>query len=264
LRRQLREILNCRGNSLDTPSVPVSVIVENLTMKGEIKMSKTYIYCRNSDINAFEKGSSIETQIKKSTLYANLKSLNVDEIVKEQCSGTIPFERREQGFELLKKVKQNDNIICSHLDRCGRNTLSLLQLIQKLKRKKVKLHFVDLNCEVTGSDAIGNVFLTMLSCFAQFHAEQTSQKMKSYRERMKTENKFAGGKMTFGYDKDENGFFVPVEKEQEVIRQMLLMRKQGKSYRTISDVISKSTRKKFPLSWTHKIIQREMSEQGVA
>jgi len=220
-------------------------------------MSKTYIYCRNSDQNSFEKGSSIETQIKRSTLYASLKNLEIDEVIKEQCSGTIPFERREKGFDLLQKLKTDDNIICSHLDRCARNTLSLLQLIQKLKRKKVKLHFVDLNCEATGSDAMGNVFLTMLSCFSQFHAEQTSQKMKSFRERMKTENKFAGGKMTFGYDKDENGFFVPVEKEQEIIRQMLFMRKEGKSYREISTEISKSTRKKFPLSWTHKIITRE-------
>jgi hypothetical protein len=70
--------------------------------------------------------------------------------------------------------------------------------------------------------------------------------------------------MTFGYDKDENGFFVPVEKEQEIIREMVLMRKNGKSYRTISSEISKSTRKKFPLSWIHKIIQREMSQQVVA
>ena len=44
---------------------------------------------------------------------------------------------------------------------------------------------------------------------------------------------------------------------------MLLMRKEGKSYRTISCEISKSTRKKFPLSWTHKIIQREMEQKGV-
>ena len=79
---------------------------------------------------------------------------------------------------------------------------------------------------------------------------------------MRTENKFSSGKMTFGCDKDENGFFVPIEKEQEVIREMLLMRKQGKSYRDISSQISKSTRKKFPLSWTHKIIQRE--QLGVA
>ena len=225
-------------------------------------MSKVYVYTRNSNVEAFEKGSSRETQIKKCGSYASIKDLVVDEIVQEQCSGQLPFDRRDKAFELLKKLKTNDHIICSHLDRFCRNTLSLLQMIQKFKKKKIYLHFVDLNCEVTGSDAIGNVFLTMLSCFSQFTAEQTSQKIKSYKERMKTENKFSGGKMTFGYDKDENGFFVPVEKEQEVIREMLLMRKQGKSYRNISSEISKSTRKKFPLSWTHKIIQREL--QAVA
>jgi len=227
-------------------------------------MSKVYVYTRNSNVEAFEKGSSRETQIKKCGSYASIKDLVVDEIVQEQCSGQLPFDRRDKAFELLKKLKSNDHIICSHLDRYCRNTLSLLQMIQKFKKKKIYLHFVDLNCEVTGSDAIGNVFLTMLSCFSQFTAEQTSQKIKSYKERMRTENKFSGGKMTFGYDKDENGFFVPIEKEQEVIREMLLMRKQGKSYRNISSEISKSTRKKFPLSWTHKIIQREMLEQGVA
>jgi DNA invertase Pin-like site-specific DNA recombinase len=225
-------------------------------------MSKVYVYTRNSNVEAFEKGSSRETQIKKCGSYASIKDLVVDEIVQEQCSGQLPFDRRDKAFELLKKLKSNDHIICSHLDRFCRNTLSLLQMIQKFKKKKIYLHFVDLNCEVTGSDAIGNVFLTMLSCFSQFTAEQTSQKIKSYKERMRTENKFSGGKMTFGYDKDENGFFVPIEKEQEVIREMLLMRKQGKSYRYISSEISKSTRKKFPLSWTHKIIQREL--QAVA
>ena len=225
-------------------------------------MSKVYVYTRNSNVEAFEKGSSRETQIKKCGSYASIKDLVVDEVVQEQCSGQLPFDRRDKAFELLKKLKSNDHIICSHLDRFCRNTLSLLQMIQKFKKKKIYLHFVDLNCEVTGSDAIGNVFLTMLSCFSQFTAEQTSQKIKSYKERMRTENKFSGGKMTFGYDKDENGFFVPIEKEQEVIREMLLMRKQGKSYRNISSEISKSTRKKFPLSWTHKIIQREL--QAVA
>ena len=225
-------------------------------------MSKVYVYTRNSNAEAFEKGSSRETQIKKCRNYASIKDLEIDEIIQEQCSGQLPFDRRDKAFELLKKLKSNDHIICSHLDRFCRNTLSLLQMIQKFKIKKIYLHFVDLNCEVTGSDAIGNVFLTMLSCFSQFQAEQTSQKIKSYRERMKSENKFSGGKMTFGYDKDENGFFVPIEKEQEVIREMLLMRKQGKSYRDISSQISKSTRKKFPLSWTHKIIQREL--QAVA
>jgi hypothetical protein len=60
---------------------------------------------------------------------------------------------------------------------------------------------------------------------------------------------------------DKIPLVVTTEKEQEVIRQMLLMRKEGKSYRTISFHITKSTRKKFPLSWTHKIIKRETQQE---
>jgi len=226
----------------------------------EKNMSKVYVYCRNSSLESFERGTSIETQISKATAYASLKNLVITDVIKEQCSGTIPVERREKGFELMKKIRSGDHIICSHLDRFCRNTLSLLQTVQRLKRQKVYLHFIDLNCEVTGSDAIGNVFLTMLSCFSQFHAEQTSQKIKSYKMRMSKENKFSGGKKTYGYDVDDNGYFVPIEKEQAVIRTMLMMRKDGKSYRDISFSITKSTRKKFPLSWVHKIINRENSE----
>ena len=80
-------------------------------------MSKVYVYTRNSNAEAFEKGSSRETQLRKCTNYASIKDLTIDEIVEEQCSGTIPFERREKAFELLKKLKSNDHIICSHLDR---------------------------------------------------------------------------------------------------------------------------------------------------
>ena len=44
-------------------------------------MSKVYVYTRNSNVEAFEKGSSRETQIKKCSSYASIKDLVVDEIV---------------------------------------------------------------------------------------------------------------------------------------------------------------------------------------
>ena len=44
--------------------------------------------------------------------------------------------KEEKAFELLRKLKTNDHIICSHLDRFCRNTLSLLQTIQKFKKRK--------------------------------------------------------------------------------------------------------------------------------
>ena len=103
-----------------------------------------YFYGRNSDSESFEKGSSIETQLSKCKSYANIKDLNIDVEITEQVSGTTNFERREKGSELLSRLKRGDHIICSHLDRFSRNTLNLLTLVEKFKKQKVNLHFVDI------------------------------------------------------------------------------------------------------------------------
>ena len=72
------------------------------------------------------------------------------------------------------------------------------------------------------------------------------------------ENKFTGGfKPKYGYDVDDNGYLVPCEKEQSVIRLMKILRNRGNSYKKIAEVVTKSTRKKFPQSWIFNILKRE-------
>ena len=108
-----------------------------------------YFYGRNSDSESFERQSSIQTQLSKCQSYANIKDLKIDVEITEQVSGTVPFERRLKGNELISSLKRGDHIICSHLDRFSRNTLNLLQLVEKFKRQKVNLHCVDGGGEVT-------------------------------------------------------------------------------------------------------------------
>lgn len=223
-----------------------------------------YIYGRCSAEENFEKGSSIETQITKCQSYATMKDLVVDEVITEQISGTTTFNKRPQGFALLNKLKKGDHIICSALDRFSRNTLDLLNLVEQFKRQKVQLHFIDVGGEVTGSDAIGSVFLKLLSVFSEFYAKQLSEKQKATKDRMKSQGKYLGGKKPFGYDIDENNNLVICEKEQQVINQMKDLRENGLSYQKISNEITKSTRKKFPVSWVFKIIKREGVEFEVA
>ena len=38
---------------------------------------------------------------------------------------------------------------------------------------------------------------------------------------------------------------------------MKILRKKGNSYKKISEIVTKSTRKKFPVSWVHKLLNRE-------
>ena len=72
------------------------------------------------------------------------------------------------------------------------------------------------------------------------------------------ENKYTGGfRPKFGYDFDDNGYLVTCEKEQSIIRLMKILRRKGNSYKKISEIITKSTRKKFPQSWVFNILKRE-------
>ena len=223
-----------------------------------------YLYARCSAEENFNKGSSIETQITKCNAYGTTKDLMIDNVITEQVSGTIKFEKRNEGLKLLKKLKKGDHIICSALDRFSRNTLDLLTLVEKFKRNKVQLHFIDVGGEVTGSDAVGSVFLKLLSVFSEFYAKQMSEKQIATKERLKSQGKYLGGKKMFGYDVDDSNNLVPCEKEQEIIRQMQIMKQEGMSYQKVAEEITKCTRKKFPVSWVFKILKREGVELKVA
>jgi DNA invertase Pin-like site-specific DNA recombinase len=224
-------------------------------MKGENQMT-VYFYGRCSADENFEKGSSIETQLSKATAYGVIKNLTINKEITESISGTVKFANRPMGLEIMNDLKRGDHIICSALDRFSRNTLDLLQVIEKFKRLKVSLHFTEFG-EVTGSDAMGSVFVKLLSVFAEFYSKQCSEKQKATKDRLKSQGKFFGGKKPFGYDVDQNNYLIPCEKEQQVIRDMQLMRKKGTSYQKVADQITIATRKKFPVSWVFKILNRE-------
>ena len=221
-----------------------------------------YFYGRCSADENFEKGSSIETQLSKATAYGVIKNLTIDKEITESISGTVKFANRPMGLEVMNDLKRGDHIICSALDRFSRNTLDLLQVIEKFKRLKVSLHFTEFG-EVTGSDAMGSVFVKLLSVFAEFYSKQCSEKQKATKDRLKSQGKFFGGKKPFGYDVDQNNYLIPCEKEQQVIRDMQLMRKKGTSYQKVADQITKTTRKKFPVSWVFKILNREGVSNGL-
>ena len=222
-----------------------------------------YFYGRCSADENFEKGSSIETQLSKATAYGVIKNLTINKEITESISGTVKFANRPMGLEIMNDLKRGDHIICSALDRFSRNTLDLLQVIEKFKRMKVNLHFTEFG-EVTGSDAMGSVFVKLLSVFAEFYSKQCSEKQKATKDRLKSQGKFFGGKKPFGYDVDQNNYLIPCEKEQQVIRDMQLMRKQGTSYQKVADQITKTTRKKFPVSWVFKILNREGVSNGLS
>ena len=221
-------------------------------------MNNIVIYGRCSAEENFNKGSSIETQLLRCKSYITMKGLegNIIEVI-EQVSGTVKFEKRVEGFKILQKLKKGDHVICSSLDRFSRNTLDLLTLVEKFKKQKVSLSFLDIGGEVTGSDAVGSVFLKLLSVFSEFYAQQLSEKQKDCKAKMISQGKYTGGKKKFGYDVNDDGTYRVCEKEMSVIREMKFMRNEGTKLQDISDKLTNKHRKKFVISFIHKILNRE-------
>ena len=229
-------------------------------MKGKTMI---YLYGRCSAEENFNKGSSIETQLLRCNSYVTMKSLegSITEIT-EQVSGTVKFEKRVEGFKLLQKLNKGDHIICSALDRFSRNTLDLLTLVEKFKKQKVKLSFLDIGGEITGSDAVGSVFLKLLSVFAEFYAHQLSEKAK---KNCKQKNRFLkentqvekrNGVMTFKM-MELTKF---VKKKMSIIREMQFMRSEGVKLQDIADKLTNKYRKKFMVSWVWTLLKREGTE----
>ena len=72
------------------------------------------------------------------------------------------------------------------------------------------------------------------------------------------ENRYCGDKKKFSYDLDDNGYYVPCKKGQQVIRQILLMRKEGKTLRVISSEILNQQENYFLFRGVKKLFREKI------
>ena len=66
---------------------------------------------------------------------------------------------------LLTKVEEGDTILITKLDRLGRNTADMINLIQQFDLMKVGLHFLDDGINTEGS--MGRMVITILTAVAE-------------------------------------------------------------------------------------------------
>ena len=66
----------------------------------------TYFYGRNSDIESFDRGSSIDTQLSKVQSYANIKDLKIDEQIKlYNLKNTLQIKKVKLLLTKLEEIK---------------------------------------------------------------------------------------------------------------------------------------------------------------
>ncbi|MFC5711956.1 recombinase family protein [Thalassorhabdus alkalitolerans] len=122
------------------------------------------------------------------TQLEQLHDFGVDEIVSEKITGVS--KKKEKLDTLIDRLQEEDILVVTRMDRLGRSTVQLLNLVEYLQEKNVHLVIMDM-----GIDTItptGKFFLTVMSGFSELERSILKEKQRKGIELAKKEGKYRG------------------------------------------------------------------------
>lgn len=117
-----------------------------------------------------------------------LEKYGCERIFSEKVSGR-KYKRTELD-KCLEYLREGDILVIYKLDRLGRTTKQLIELSQWLEQNNIDLHIIDMN--VSTKDAMGKMFFTMMSAFAELEANLLSERTKKGLESARARGRIGG------------------------------------------------------------------------
>lgn len=148
-----------------------------------------------------------------------LDGMNFDKMFEDKVSGKDT--NRPALQTMLEYLREGDELYVHSLDRLGRNTADLIELMNRLKEMGVTVHFhkQGLTFKPDTSNPMNELMFTMLAAFSQFERELMLERQREGIAKAKEEGKYKGRPLSDGIDRE--GIYNA--------------RKQGMSYRKIAE-----------------------------
>ena len=165
------------------------IFLENSSyIKYSMEINNKYGYVRVSS-KSQESNSSIEFQ-KQQLIQNGIEEKN---IVVEVGSGANEIKNRSVFQKLInKKLKKNDLLMVTKIDRCSRNTLEFLKLQDILFKKNIT--FVALDLPTSVDLATNKLMATTLSAMAEFENNRRKERQKQGIRAAQKKGKYQGRK----------------------------------------------------------------------
>ncbi|MCG6533421.1 MAG: recombinase family protein [Syntrophales bacterium LBB04] len=202
---------------------------------------KAYGYCRVSTEEQAREGISLDAQEDKIRTYAQLKDLELLDIIRDEGYSGKNIQR--PGLQKLLALIQGpeaEAVIVYKLDRLTRNTSDLLHLVEVIFRKD-NTRFFSITEEIDTDSAMGKFFLTIMGAMAQMERELISERTVAALSYKKQQGESLGH-IPYGYHR-VSGRLLPDPQEGQILRKMKKWRKDGLSYGKIAQLLNE---KKIP------------------
>lgn len=206
----------------------------------DIFPGRVIAYLRVSTADQAENGQSLATQQKQIEGWAQMKGLQIDQVVTEAgVSGGKEFARRPEGAKLWADLRPGDILVAAKIDRLSRDLLDCLSICREFQAKQIKLYLLDINggADPMTGNGISGIVLSLLGAFAQFERERIGERIREVKRDQKARGEYLGGRAPFGFTFDADRKLVPVEKEQWALRRIHTLRAEGYSSRAISSML---------------------------
>jgi len=122
------------------------------------------------------------------TQLQQLGRYGVDEIIQEKISGVA--KDKPELDALIERMQDGDTIVVTRMDRLGRSTLQLLELVEELSERGIDLVIMDLNIDTR--TPTGKFFLTVMAGFSEMERSLIKEKQRNGVEMAKQEGKYKG------------------------------------------------------------------------
>lgn len=104
----------------------------------------------------------------------SLEQYGCERIFSEKVSGRK--QKRSELEKCLDYLRSGDTLVIYKLDRLGKTTKQLIELSQWLEDNNIELEIINMNLNT--KDAMGKMFFTMMSAFAELEANLLSERTK--------------------------------------------------------------------------------------
>ncbi len=198
---------------------------------------KTIGYVRVSTEQQAKEGVSIDNRIERIKSYCDYKGYEFTEVIKDEGISGGKNREREGFVNILNRIEQNgcDAIVLYSLERISRDMLTLLCLERLLNEYDVELHTIE--GEIDTSTPDGYMSFAMRAFLGEMERRQVKYRTKKAMEYKKQRGEVVGS-IPYGFAR-EGKDLIPVEKEQEIIRIINQLYKQGKGIAAIARKLTK-------------------------